>query len=59
MYRIGRYRYHKNAIINKVISLLVGIVSSLAVQACVFIAGTMRSLYSLSEPSPDYDLIPQ
>jgi len=34
-YRYNRYRYHKNAIINKDISPLVGIVLSLAVRACL------------------------
>jgi hypothetical protein len=51
-YKDNRYRYHKNAIINKDISSLVGIVFSLAVRACLSIAGAMRSLYS-SPPSYD------
>jgi len=34
-YRYNRYRYHKNAIINKDISPLVGIVLSLAIRACL------------------------
>jgi len=41
-YRYNRYRYHKNAIINKDISPLVGIVSVLLLFELVFfIAGTM------------------
>jgi len=40
-YRYNRYRYHKNAIINKDISLLVGIVFSLAVRDCLSMVGTM------------------
>jgi hypothetical protein len=40
-YKYNRYRYHKNAIINNDNSPLVGIIFSLAVRACVFIAGKM------------------
>jgi len=40
-YRYNRYRYYKNAIINKDISPLVGIVLLLLFELVFFIAGTM------------------
>jgi len=54
-YRYNRYRYHKNAIISKDISPLVGLrVFSLRL-VIPLIAGTTSSLYSLSKPSSDYN----
>jgi hypothetical protein len=54
-YRYNRYRYHKNAIINKDISPLVGIDVSLAVRACLSIAGIMSSLYSHLDPLAEFN----
>jgi len=55
-----RYRYHKNAIINKDILPLVDIDVLSLLELIPFIAGTIWSLYSLSKNPPfsDYDFIP-
>jgi len=59
-YRYNRYRYHKNTIINKDISPLVGIVFLSLFELLFFIARIIWSLYSpLAYSNWDYDLIPQ
>jgi hypothetical protein len=53
-------RYHKNAIIHKDISLLVGIVFYLSFSSSFSIARTKRFLHSpLAHSNWNYDLIPQ
>ena len=56
-YRYNWYRYYKNAIINKDISSLVGWFFAHKNRCPFPITGTTWSLYSLSDPSPDYELI--
>ena len=56
-YRYNRYRYHKNAIINKDVSPLVGRYLFACFSPPSPFLGTIWSLYSLLKPSSDYDKI--